>query len=165
MYNSSSAPLTPAEYAFQNEPRFQDQPWSAPAFDELTEVAQYPRPQCLLHVESAKCQCYTQQATPMAMSYNTCRDIVATGYYNPFVIDDGLSPNTTNERGEAGSAPAPSQTPTERPPKEKPWEKVDFIAPPELSPVQLGGAYRNSVRRVPSQPSQPSRVPAITRGS
>lgn len=79
--------LTMAEYASQWTPRIPDIPHSAPVFDELTVVKQIPRPQCMLHIKSNACQCFTQQATPLDLTHDTCMNIVKNGWFNPFAED------------------------------------------------------------------------------
>jgi len=64
-------------------PRVQGIPHSAPAYDEVYEVKDFPRPQCILREKTGKCDCYTQQATPLDIPQAQCRDIVANGYWDP----------------------------------------------------------------------------------
>lgn len=92
--------LTPEEYAAQWVPRIEDIPYSAPAYDELTEVKTYPRPQCMVLHRTGRCRCYTQQATPLSMSQAACLDIVDNGWFNPFV-----------EEGEALARAQPASVP------------------------------------------------------
>lgn len=151
------APKTAAELVFEQEPRFQDQPWSAPQFDHLTEVQSYPRPQCIHHVRSGNCKCFTQQATPLAISLFTCREIVRTGYFNPFIEDIALNQPASAASGEAVSAPAARQ-PTDEPlPIPNPYsqEQMTFVADIDSSTIRLGGAYRNKVSSVATRPRQP----------
>ena len=79
-------------YSQRWTPRIPDVPWSAPAYDELTTVKSYPRPQCVHFEVKDVCQCYTQQATPLEISYPSCMQIVHGGYFNPFIEDSALEP-------------------------------------------------------------------------
>ena len=66
------------------QPRNRDMPWSAPIYDELTEVKTFPRPQCMRKEKTRRCICWTQQATPLDMSQRMCNQIVNFGWFNPF---------------------------------------------------------------------------------
>ena len=149
------APITREEYAFVQEPRFQDQPWSAPQYDSLREVKSYPRPQCVHHVKSGDCKCFTQQATPLAISYATCRDIVKTGYFNPFIEDTALTASRRAASGEAVSAPAARETNDDLLPTPNPYGDTQMTFVTQDSPIRLGGAYRNKVSSMPTRPRQP----------
>lgn len=150
------APISAEEQVFLQEPRFQDQPWSAPQFDHLTEVKSYPRPQCVHHVKSGSCKCFTQQATPLAISLSTCREIVRTGYFNPFLEDVALNQTRSAASGEAVSAPAARETTGEPLPTPNPYsdKQMTFVSE-SSSPIRLGGAYRNKVSSMPTRPRQP----------
>lgn len=71
-------------YLDQWQPRVKDVPYSAPAFDGLTEVKTYPRPQCMHDIRRNLCRCYTQQATPLDISYGACMKMIEGGWFNPF---------------------------------------------------------------------------------
>lgn len=85
--NEKEKTLTASQYAAQFVPRIADVPHSAPIYDSVTEVKTYPRPQCILRVSNNECHCYTQQATPLDISHDTCVDIVENGIFNPFIAD------------------------------------------------------------------------------
>ena len=95
-------PMNPDEYIASYQPRVSDLPFSAPAYDEVTEVKTYPRPQCLYRPSKDICKCYTQQATPLSVSYTQCRNIVANGWFNPFRDE------SEEEGGGQALAPPPS---------------------------------------------------------
>ena len=149
------APMSSEEYAFVQEPRFQDQPWSAPMYDSLREVKSYPRPQCVFHPKSGRCNCFTQQATPLAISYATCRDVVSTGYFNPFIEDTALNNPTRAAGAEAVSARAAPVPANYIAPEESVYSSPMIDLTPTDSPVRLGGAYRNRVSSMPTRPRQP----------
>lgn len=93
------------EYLRQWTPRIAGVPHSAPAYDQVTEVKTFPRPQCMRGQQWRTCRCYTQQATPLDIDIKTCNDIVANGWFNPF--------REEQERGgrrdaPPGSAPNPN---------------------------------------------------------
>lgn len=75
--------LTRAEYLELWTPRIRGVPHSAPAYDEVYEVRDFPRPQCILSEARNTCDCFTQQATPLDIPDAQCRDIVAHGYWDP----------------------------------------------------------------------------------
>ena len=62
-----------------------DIPWSAPAYREILEVSDYPRPQCYYLHSDDVCRCFTQQATPLNISKQSCLNYVNNGYFDPFV--------------------------------------------------------------------------------
>lgn len=93
-------------------PRVDDIPYSAPAYDKVTEVKTYPRPQCMYHIKKDVCSCFTQQATPLDISYPQCMNIVENGWFNPFVDESQES-----EGGERAQALAARATLTEPDPQ------------------------------------------------
>lgn len=80
---ASAKALTRDEYLEQWVPRIQALPHSAPIYDTVYEVRDFPRPQCMLRATTNSCRCYTQQATPLDIPDNACRSIVANGYWDP----------------------------------------------------------------------------------
>lgn len=102
---SPDAPLTESEYIDRWKPRVRDMPFSAPMYDEVTEVKTYPRPQCMLNERTKECQCYTQQASPLDISYQTCITIVRRGWFNPFM--DESTDNQRPARGGGQAMPPP----------------------------------------------------------
>ena len=85
-------PETPSmSYAEKWMPRIRDLPYSAPVYDELTQVKQFPMPQCMYDIKRDKCRCYTQQATPLDISHDACIDMVHNGWFNPFKDDEEAS--------------------------------------------------------------------------
>lgn len=75
--------MTREQYLTHWTPRIEGIPHSAPAYDDVYEVRDFPRPQCLLSEEKQSCHCYTQQATPLDIPEPQCRQIVANGYWDP----------------------------------------------------------------------------------
>lgn len=85
------------DYIAERTPRFNDVPFSAPIYDELTQAVAYPRLICLssddpklVSKRPAKtvsngvaCQCYTQQGSKVAVAVDFCLKIVADGFFDP----------------------------------------------------------------------------------
>jgi len=74
------APRTKAEYLAAYTPRIPDFPHTAPVFDDVTNPDKAPQPQGCAIVRN-RCRCFTQQATVISMSEETCRSLVDTGYF------------------------------------------------------------------------------------
>jgi len=89
-------PLTIDEYIEQHKPRLKDIPKSAPIFDDVTKVNDYPRPQCIYKPSNNSCICYTQQATRMDVSFDTCNHYVFVG----FSFDYSQKPYTQTQRSQ-----------------------------------------------------------------
>ncbi len=92
------------QYVYQNTPRVDGLPQTAPKYDELTTPTQAPAPVACMATQS-RCSCYSQQATPIAMPDNLCRDIVKHGYFQDFDVA-----GKSKEK-----PPASSQTPSYQP--------------------------------------------------
>lgn len=60
--------------------RLPEFPHTAPVYDDVTKPTTAPYPAACVQSKD-KCKCYTQQATIMAISLNTCQQIVASGYF------------------------------------------------------------------------------------
>ena len=75
--------LTKEQYIEHWTPRLQGVPHSAPAYDKVYEVRDFPRPQCIQRQSDSSCHCYTQQATPLDIAQDRCEAIVANGYWDP----------------------------------------------------------------------------------
>ncbi len=81
--STEGQPMTREQYVKHWSPRLESVPHSAPAYDEVYEVRDFPRPQCIQSAKTDECSCYTQQATPLEVPESQCRDIVANGYWDP----------------------------------------------------------------------------------
>lgn len=64
-------------------PRFPDLPFTAPRYDNITVATTAPVPAACVS-NKKRCQCYSQQATPINVSDVVCRDFVAHGYFQDF---------------------------------------------------------------------------------
>ena len=68
------------QFVFDETPRVQGLPQTAPRYDELTKAVEVPVPAGC--VQSSKgCKCYTQQATSMDVDEKICLDIVKHGFF------------------------------------------------------------------------------------
>lgn len=71
--NQGTTALTKTDYIAQQQPRVPDLPWTAPVYDQVREVKTYPRvAACMLNHSTSKCDCYSQQATKLDISYKAC---------------------------------------------------------------------------------------------
>lgn len=73
-------PMTVQEYAASLSPRVAGLPHTAPRYDSSTKPVKVPYPAACLATAS-RCNCYTQDATPLAVDDLTCRSIVAGGFF------------------------------------------------------------------------------------
>lgn len=85
-------PMTAGEYAASFAPRIPGLPYTAPRYDELTRAQDVPRPAACIDgirpgAKIATCKCWTQQATPIDMPDDLCKQIASKGYF-----DDTLAP-------------------------------------------------------------------------
>lgn len=77
--------VTPEEYGQRFYPRIPSQPWSAPAYDQLTVPTTAPRVFCMSSGYNAEsCGCLTEQGTKYHMPIEICRVIAKEGQYEPF---------------------------------------------------------------------------------
>jgi len=92
-------------------------PYTAPVYDELTAPTDFPRvAACIQSTERGSCNCYTQQATPIAVPDGACVVFVKYGTFDPWL--SGRNQQLASSPGRQSPASAqPIQTPT-RPPQE-----------------------------------------------
>lgn len=93
--------MTAGEYVEHYAARIPDLPHTAPAYDGLTTPKQVPYPAACIS-SSTRCNCYTQQATPLQISERLCRDIARVGFYVAW-----LDPQTGQQR--VASSPSQQQ--------------------------------------------------------
>lgn len=96
---AASEPLTAAQYVASFQPRLPGLSFTAPRYDKLTEPTDAPFPAACMATAS-RCECYTQQATRLPVPDETCRQIVAGGYFK----DWGNSPGAVAPVGLASPA-------------------------------------------------------------
>ncbi|MNF64901.1 hypothetical protein D3C84_466470 [compost metagenome] len=107
-----------AEYVEVRTPRVDDVAASAPVYDDLTKPRDFPRPICAATSDQAlvdkaprrrqtlgvydnkphACQCYTQQMTRMATTFDFCMDVVVNGYFD----DTRVTPQIASGRNPDG---------------------------------------------------------------
>lgn len=99
--------VTPEQYIEQRKPRIADVPASAPVYDQLNTPVSKPRLYCLSTSDprlverrppetvkdGQSCQCYTQQATKFATSFDFCISVARNGYFDPTLPDRGTGPD------------------------------------------------------------------------
>lgn len=104
-------PLTLAEYLDSRKARLPDFPHTAPAYDQVTQPAQAPYPAACVKM-GERCDCYTQQATLLRVTYAVCVQIVAQGYFVDWQQPQTLQQQQQQPQRLAQAAPpAPSAAP------------------------------------------------------
>lgn len=79
------------------QPRIATMPETAPAYDELRQPRDFPRPQCVYKPLLDDCSCYTQQATLMQdYPRDLCLSYVNNGYFDPTKLPN----NESNQRND-----------------------------------------------------------------
>lgn len=77
--------LRKSDYVAWLTPRIEGQPWTAPAYDELTVPPQAPRLYCMASGDPYdSCTCQTEQGTSYAVNLKQCVMIATRGQYEPF---------------------------------------------------------------------------------
>lgn len=71
------------QYLFERTPRVDGLAHTAPRYDEMTRPTTAPVPTSCV-ASKTRCQCYSQQATVMAVPELLCRSIVERGYFVDF---------------------------------------------------------------------------------
>lgn len=97
--------LTGAQYAASFQPRIEGFPQTAPRYDDVEKVTQAPKPAACIDgikpgAKVRSCACWTQQATPVNVPVDLCRQLAAGGFF-----DDTLPPDVPR------SAPPPAVGP------------------------------------------------------
>jgi zona occludens toxin len=161
VYRGQDEVMSREAYIRQFVPRIASFPHTAPVYDEVTKVQTFPRPQCIYSHRTGRCQCYSQQATPMQVEYPVCRDIVANGWFNPYQEDrrEAVASGEAGEAPPADAAPNPANEPRIVYLGGDKNSQPAVLGPDEfeserLSIDQPGRAFRNP-RSVPTQPSAP----------
>lgn len=87
-HNNSQLNLSPtADYVMRLKPRIDSLPFSAPAYDSMTESpTRYPVLTCV--IVNRDCSCFTQQGSAYAIEIEACINIARFGYFDPFVSED-----------------------------------------------------------------------------
>lgn len=116
-------PMTLSEYLSSRKARLPDFPHTAPAYDQVTQPVQAPYPAACVQM-GQRCECYTQQATVMQVSYAVCVQIVKRGYF----VDWQQPQQQAQQMQPQRVAQAPAPTPA------APAPVINVHVPP--SPVQ-----------------------------
>nr|WP_315168312.1 zonular occludens toxin domain-containing protein [uncultured Deefgea sp.] len=74
--------LTTSEWVEEQQPRIPGMPHTAPVYDDLAKPQSVPAPQACVQMAD-KCKCYTDQATPIEVTDDMCKNIVKNGIYLP----------------------------------------------------------------------------------
>lgn len=80
-------PVADAKHFLQmNTPRIAGLQHTAPKYDEITKPTAVPIPaMCIQHgAKGEKCECKTQQATPLEVPFNMCIEFARNGFFREF---------------------------------------------------------------------------------
>ena len=100
---------TPLDWYEARSARIEGFPHTAPVYDELTQPATFPRPNCILLIDRnpQKCVCHSQQATRMDVPHDLCVSIVKHGWF------DDTRPETRGEKERVIARARESQSPSQ----------------------------------------------------
>lgn len=101
--------LSRADWIEQQTPRLEGLPFTAPAYDNVTQPTRAPYPAACV-MSKSRCQCYTQQATKLTMSDDLCRQIAQNGFFKAW--DDA---DTKAQAVGAASSPVQAVARSDRP--------------------------------------------------
>lgn len=161
----SETPLTDTQYIQQWIPRVENMPLSAPIYDEVLEVKSYPLPNCIRNDSRNTCKCYTQQATPIEVTFEACNSYVDNGWFNPYIEDLDTREAEREQQAQAQPASAP-ETPTPTQPRiiylpdthdfrSQAQVSPQVIEQAQFQPARLhnsGGGTRPNPHHLPNQP-------------
>jgi len=77
-------------FLWERTPRLEGLPETSPRYDQLTQATRVPIPAICIQKGSVRdggqidCKCFTQQATPMEVEFNTCMSIARNGRFMDF---------------------------------------------------------------------------------
>lgn len=108
--------LTAVEYAATFQPRIEGLAYTAPRYDGMTKPVSVPYPAACIQM-GKRCECYTQQATPLQVPASLCTQIVKGGFFNDW--------QQALQQAAAGQAPQATPQPiqTQQP------ESINFRTP------------------------------------
>lgn len=108
---ASLDPMADAKaFVYMNTPRVKGMPHTAPKYDELTKPKRVPVP--AMCVSSAKhCKCFTQQATPIDVEPDACRQFARDGFFQEFDPDGEASTAQHGATGESRQQQASTVSP------------------------------------------------------
>lgn len=93
------------QYVYEDTPRVEGLPHTAPKYDELTKPVEVPVPAGCVVSQSQGCKCFTQQATPIKMPEAICLDIVKHGFFEDFERSKRQKNDKTEQQQIAQAAP------------------------------------------------------------
>ncbi len=70
------------DWLLLHKPRIAGLDFTAPIYDSVREVKDYPRPSCIYNHNRDICSCYTQQATKMNIPKDMCMSILQDGFFD-----------------------------------------------------------------------------------
>lgn len=106
------------DYIAERSPRIDNQPWSAPIYDDVTKPTEAPTPvACVQNHKTGTCRCYDQQSATMKVSVEYCQSFIKDGAFIPWrtprqqgnqLADNRQSPMPELQPTSATTRPAPS---------------------------------------------------------
>jgi len=79
----SSGKVEQLPFAELVKPEVEGIPWSAPIYrEQYAKANDWPRPAACMHSRRTGCKCYTQQASPIDVPDEMCRQIVTRGWFD-----------------------------------------------------------------------------------
>lgn len=104
--------LTPEEYFAAFVPRVEGLPHTAPRYDEVQKITQVPKPAaCIDGIRRGEtersCICWSQQATPLQVPADMCRQIAAGGFFDDALPVDASAGRTALPPAVQGQGQAP----------------------------------------------------------
>lgn len=118
----------------QHTPRVMIDPSTAPIYDELTKPSDFPRVAACMSTATS-CNCFTQQATPVYVPLDTCRQMVKQGWFDRWKTARAQSEAVLAGKPDEASARAALQQPA------KPEPIVIGTDPP--APRIADGGYKS----------------------
>lgn len=97
-------------YLRDHTPLIENDPASAPIYQQVKKVKSFPRPQCLVYTRSnqKRCECYSQQATKLNVDRNTCLNYINNGYPFDYTRDESEAGRRTDEVSKTHERPEAS---------------------------------------------------------
>lgn len=127
---AAPAPMTAEQYAATFRPRIPDMPHTAPRYDELTKPKHVPYAAACVQMGD-RCQCYTQQATPLNIADALCKTIVKQGMFMDWLPPSGEGGALAG--GPGGAAPLAPSTARPAAPVSAPTASVSSSSAPVAS--------------------------------
>lgn len=101
-------------------PEVKGMPWSAPIYrEQYAKANDWPRPAACVHSRRTGCKCYTQQASPIDVPDEMCRQIVTSGWF------DHTKP--VDRQPAAPAQPVAMELPDAQPEPQKPQSEAEYV--------------------------------------